>query len=119
MTYLFKSKAAGDVLMLGPSGDQLLRIIGKEPAAKGIIEPAALPAAIRAIEAAIAEDEANPAPPAPARAGAEGAALQGEGEGKGESEGDGEGVSLRQRAWPLLEMMRAAQAAAQDIAWGV
>jgi hypothetical protein len=110
MTYLFKSKAAGDVLMLGPSGDQLLRIIGKEPAAKGLIEPAALPAAIRAIEAAIAQDEANPAP-APAGAGSP--------EGPGEAEGEDEGVSLRQRAWPLLEMMRAAQAAAQDIAWGV
>jgi hypothetical protein len=108
MTYLFKSKVAGDVLMLGPDGDQLLRIIGKEAAAKGLIEPAALPAAIRAIEAAIAQDEANP-PPAPAGAGSA--------EGPGEAEG--EGVSLRQRAWPLLEMMRAAQAAAQDIAWGV
>jgi hypothetical protein len=110
MTYLFKSKAAGDVLMLGPDGDQLLRIIGKEPAAKGLIEPAALPAAIRAIEAAIAQDEANPAP-APAGPGSA--------EGPGEAEGEDEGVSLRQRAWPLLEMMRAAQAAAQDIAWGV
>ena len=39
MNYLFKSKAAGDVLMLGASGDRLLRTIGKEPAAKGIIEP--------------------------------------------------------------------------------
>jgi hypothetical protein len=112
MTYLFKSKAAGDVLMLGPSGDQLLRIIGKEAAAKGLIEPAALPAAIRAIEAAIAQDEAKPAP-APARAGSA------EGPGEAEGEAEGEGVSLRQRAWPLLEMMRAAQAAAQDIAWGV
>jgi hypothetical protein len=112
MTYLFKSKAAGDVLMLGPDGDQLLRIIGKEAAAKGLIEPVALPAAIRAIEAAIAQDEANPAP-APAGAGSA------EGPGEAEGEGEGEGVSLRQRAWPLLEMMRAAQAAAQDIAWGV
>jgi hypothetical protein len=109
MTYLFKSKATGDVLMLGSSGDQLLRIIGKEPAAKGIIEPAALPAAIRAIEAAITQDEANPAPAAPTQAGDQGTAVQGE----------GEGVSLRQRAWPLLEMMRTAQAAAESIAWGV
>lgn len=111
MTYLFKSKAAGDVLMLGPSGDQLLRIIGKEPAAKGIIEPAALPAAIRAIEAAITQDEARPAPAAPTQAGEAGTAVQGEGEE--------EGVSLRQRAWPLLEMMRTAQAAAESIAWGI
>jgi hypothetical protein len=106
MTYLFKSKAAGDVLMLGPSGDQLLRIIGKEPAAQGIIEAAALPAAIRAIEAAIKQDEATPAPAAPAQAGKE-------------PELQAEGVSLRQRAWPLLEMMRTAQAAAESIAWGI
>ena len=108
MTYLFKSKAAGDVLMLGPSGDQLLHIIGKEPAAKGIIEAAALPAAIRAIEAAIKQDEATPAPAAPAQAGED-----------TELQAEGEGVSLRQRAWPLLEMMRTAQAAAESIAWGV
>lgn len=106
MTYLFKSKAAGDVLMLGPSGDQLLHLIGKEPAAKGIIEAAALPAAIRAIEAAIKQDEATPAPPAPAQAGED-------------TEPQAEGVSLRQRAWPLLEMMRTAQAAAESIAWGI
>jgi hypothetical protein len=111
MTYLFKSKAAGDVLMLGPSGDQLLHIIGKEPAAKGIIEAAALPAAIRAIEAAITQDEARPAPAAPMQAGEPGTAVP--------AEGEAEGVSLRQRAWPLLEMMRTAQAAAESIAWGI
>ena len=31
MLYKFKSKAAGDVIMLGPNGDQMLRIIGREP----------------------------------------------------------------------------------------
>lgn len=31
MTYLFKSKATGDLLMLEASGDQRLGIIGKEP----------------------------------------------------------------------------------------
>ena len=41
LIYKFKSKAAGDVIMLGPGGDQVLRIIGREPAAKGIIEVAA------------------------------------------------------------------------------
>ena len=38
MIYKFKSKAAGDVIMLQPHGDQLMRLIGREPAAKGIIE---------------------------------------------------------------------------------
>lgn len=107
MTYLFKSKSAGDVLMLGASGDQLLRIIGKEPAAKGIIEPAALPAAIKAIEDAVAQEEAHQAQAEEAEAEIDRTAS------------DGEGVTLRQRAWPLLEMMKSAHAAAKEIVWGV
>ena len=31
MIYKFKSKAAGDVIMMGPSGDHVLRVIGKQP----------------------------------------------------------------------------------------
>lgn len=112
MTYLFKSKAAGDVLMLKPSGDQLLRIIGKEPAAKGIIEPAAMPAAIQAIERAIAQEETLQAT-ADAGAGA------GAGVKEASAISQGEEVSLRQRAWPLVEMLRSAHAAAKEIVWGV
>jgi hypothetical protein len=107
MTYLFKSKAAGDVLMLEASGDQLLRIIGKEPAAKGIIEPAAMPAAIKAIEAAVAREEACLAQTEGAEAQTDRTAAE-----------DG-GVTLRQRAWPFLEMLKSAHAAAKEIVWGV
>jgi hypothetical protein len=107
MIYKFKSKAAGDVIMMGPSGDHVLRIIGKAPAPKGIIEPAAMPAAMAAIEQAIADDE-HARKQAEAEAAAEGGALP-----------PGEGVRLRQRAWPLVEMMKRALAADQDIVWGV
>ncbi|WOB08911.1 DUF1840 domain-containing protein [Piscinibacter gummiphilus] len=103
MIYKFKSKAAGDVIMMGPSGDQVLRLIGKEPSAKGIIEPAQMPAAMQAIEAAITADEA-------ARKEAEAE------DGKAPK---GDGVSLRQRAWPLVEMMKRALAANENIVWGV
>ena len=98
MLYKFKSKAAGDVIMLGRNGDQVLRIVGKEPADKGIIEAADLGAAIAALEAAVAADElaAQSADAAPR-----------------------ERVSLRQRAWPLVEMMKRAQRAGQPIVWGV
>ena len=99
MIYKFKSKAAGDLIMMGPSGDQVLRIIGKEPAAQGIIEPAAMSAAMAAIERAIAEDEA-------ARAHAEQ-----EAQAEGRTLAPREGVTLRQRAWPMVEMMKRAQAA--------
>jgi hypothetical protein len=107
MLYKFKSKAAGDLIMMGPSGDQVLRIIGKEPAPKGIIEPADMPAAMAALERAVAEEEA-------ARAKAER-----EAEAEGRTLAPREGVSLRQRAWPMVEMLKRAHAAGQDIVWGV
>ena len=37
MLYKFKSKATGDLIMLEPNGRQVLRLIGKEPTAQGII----------------------------------------------------------------------------------
>ncbi len=104
MIYKFKSKAAGDVIMLAPGGDAVLRIIGKEPAAKGIIESADMPAAMTAIEQAVTADEAARQKPDP------------DDEAK---PAKGDGVTLRQRAWPLLEMMKRAHAAAEDIVWGV
>ena len=107
MIYKFKSKAAGDLIMTGPSGDQVLRIIGKEPAPKGIIEPAAMPAAMAAIERAVADEEA-------ARVQAER-----EAEAEGRALAPREGVSLRQRGWPMIEMMKRAHSAGEDIVWGV
>ena len=43
MLYKFKSKAAGDVIMTGPIGDAVLRTMGKEAGAKGIVLPADMP----------------------------------------------------------------------------
>jgi hypothetical protein len=107
MIYKFKSKAAGDVIMTATSGDDLLRTIGRTPTAQGIIEVAAMPAAIAAIEKAVAADEA-----ARARAEQEAAA-------EGRKIAPRDGVSLRQRAWPMVEMMKRSQAEDADIVWGV
>jgi hypothetical protein len=105
MIYKFRSKAAGDVVMLGANGDQLLRALGREPAAQGIIEVAAMPAAIAALERAVAEEEAR---------------------GTGDDNDDSDdapqasrGIGLRQRVWPMVEMMRRSQAAGEPIVWGV
>jgi len=107
MIYKFKSKAAGDVIMMGPNGDEVLRIIGKSPSPKGIIEPAAMPSAMKAIEDAVAADAAQ-RKEAEREAAAEGRKL-----------GPRDGVTLRQRAWPLVDMMKRAHAADEDIVWGV
>ena len=107
MHYIFKSKADADLIMMEPVGNHLLRIVGKEPALKGIIEAAAIPAAMRAIEDAIAaENEA-------ARH-----AVQANDEAD-EDVGAGQHVGLHQRAWPMLEMMRRSHAERADIVWGV
>ena len=107
--YRFKSKADGDLIMMAPVGDQMLRLIGREPAPQGIIEVAALPAAIAALERAIADAEAQ----ARKTGGAGTASADDEG-----SDG-ARGVGIQQRAWPLLEMMRRSLAQRADIVWGV
>ncbi len=106
MIYKFKSKAAGDVIMLADSGDQVLRAVGREPAPKGIFEVAAMGGLITALEQAIAAEEAERAE-LEAKAKAEGGVLP------------APGIGLRQRAWPLVEMLRRAQAAGEPIVWGV
>jgi hypothetical protein len=97
MIYKFKSKASGDVIMLGANGDQILRVIGREPAARGIIEPAAMPAAIAALEAAVAAEDATAA----------------------DDDESPKSISLRRRAWPVLDMLRRALGEEQPIVWGV
>jgi hypothetical protein len=103
MIYKFKSKAAGDVIMLAANGDRVLDLIGKTPGAQGIIEAADMPQAIDALTAAVAADEAERQQ---ATAGREPTSRP-------------EAVSLRQRAWPLVEMMKRSHAAGEPIVWGV
>jgi hypothetical protein len=101
MIYKFKSKAAGDVIMLGPNGDQMLRILGREPSAKGIVDVEQLAPAIAALRAAVRDDEA--------RADAD----------DDEDAPGRNAVSLRQRLWPMIEMFERALDAKQPVVWGV
>ena len=107
MLYKFKSKATGDVIMLGPNGDQVMRTVGRQPAAKGIFEVAAMAAVLAALEAAVAAEEAAGAKP--------GAAADGD----NEAQAGAAAVSLRRRVWPLIEMLRRAQQAGEPVVWGV
>jgi len=107
MLFKFKSKAAGDLIMLEPNGRRVLQIIGKDPSPQGIIEPHQMPAAIVALEAAIVREEAQQ------RAAVE------EARARGEDPPRPEGVSLRQRAVPFIDMLRRCQQADKEIVWGV
>lgn len=114
MLYKFKTRNGGDVIMTQPVGDQVLKAAGREPAAAGVFEPEAMGAAIASIEAAIAAEEA-----ALAEAQREHAARVAAGEAGTGKPPSAPSVSLRQRAWPLLEMLRRARADGERIVWGV
>ena len=105
MAYRFQSKADGDVLMRQADGERVLRAMGLEPAPQGILEPPAMAWAMQALTDAIAREAAAVAP-AVAPQEEPGPAAD-------------EPISLGQRAWPLLEMMKRALAADQPIVWGV
>jgi hypothetical protein len=107
MLYKFKSKAAGDVIMLEPNGRRVLEVIGKDAGPKGIVLPEQMPAAIAALEAAIAREEADQK------------AMTSEAKAKGEAPPKFDAVSLRQRAVPFLDMLRRCQKADAEIVWGV
>lgn len=105
MIYKFKSQAAADVIMLQANGEQMLTIIGKQPAPQGIVTVAQIPAAIAALEDAIAVHEevearrrANPG-------------LQ--------VEVEGDSIMLRQRAAPFIDLLQTSAKAGKDVVWGV
>lgn len=107
MIYKFKSKSGGDVIMMGPNGDHLLKLLGRSPAPTGIIESAHMPQAIADLERAVAEEEA------------EQERARAEAEAEGREPPRFEGVGLRQRVWPMVELMKRAHRNGHDIVWGV
>jgi Domain of unknown function (DUF1840) len=111
MLYKFKSKAAGDVIMLQANGKRVLDIIGRatqrDYEASGILQPVQMQDAINALNAAIDEEEA-------AQKAAVAQALA-----QGKKPAPMEAVSLRQRAHPLIEMLKRCEKAGAEIVWGV
>lgn len=107
MLYKFKSKAAGDLIMLEPNGRRVLEIIGKETGPQGIILPEDMPGATQKLEAAIAREDAEHQ-----------AAIE-EAKAKGQVPPQFDSVSLRQRAVPFLDMLKRCEQAGKEIVWGV
>lgn len=106
MLYRFKSQATADIVMLQATGELLLRIMGKTPEPKGIITVAQMPAALDALARAVADSEAAPA-----------AAQEEDSDDYVQEQRDS--VQLRQRAAPLVTMLKEASAAGKDVVWGV
>jgi hypothetical protein len=109
MLYEFKSKATGTVVMTGEVAERLLAIVGKAPGRTGIFTVEQMGPAIAALQAAVDEEKAANAPD-----------VADTPEDPDEQAADGRRpISLAQRAWPLIDMLRSARAADQVVTWGV
>lgn len=110
MLYEFKSRATGTVVMTGPVAEQVLAVVGKAPGPQGIFTVEQMGPAIAALQAAVererTERESDPRDADRHR--------------DDEDEADRTpSISLAQRAWPLMDMLRAARAADQVVTWGI
>lgn len=103
MLVTFTSSETGEVLMFASTAGELLRIVGKETTARGVFVPAEMLTAAARLKAAVAAAEAPPEAD----------------EDDEEAKRKPPPVSLRQRAWPLIDMFeRTAKAGAEaHIVW--
>lgn len=104
MLYRFKSRATADLILLEPHGRLLLGIIGKQADAQGIIALDQIPAALAALDQAVAAGEAEQ--PCATELTAT-------------DENPTDAVTLRQRVVPFKEMLRRSAQGGQAVVWGV
>ena len=109
MLYKFKSQEAADVIMLKLNAEEVLQIIGKPASPTGIITVAQIPAAIQALQAAVAAEDERSKQPAEAI-------------DKDAEDEDGKDVKatvgLKQRAVPFIDMLQRSAAEGADVVWG-
>jgi hypothetical protein len=109
MLIVFKSKAAGDVMMFGDVAMTLMEIMGKAATEKGIVTVEQLPDAIARLKAAVAQDKAEkPVIDHDERL------FEKTPEG-----GKREHVSLARRAVPLIELLEYSLKEGEPVTWGV
>ena len=105
MLYRFKSRASPPFVMLETHARQLFDIIGKAPAHQGVITGEQMPAAISALEAAMAREARN-------AHNADDYAVEGH-----DNVAEKQHIGLHQRAAPLLHMLKDSLADGKDVVW--
>lgn len=112
MLYRFKSKASGDVVMVETHGNRVLEAMGREPSPRGIVTVEQLPGVIAALRVAIEADEAI-------RATIQETGGRPDDDRTRDEEAPPAGVGLRQRAWPMLDLLQRSLDQGADVVWGV
>ena len=108
---VFRSKAAGEIFMFAETTRRILEIIGRSDTPRGVITADQVPDALNRLVAAVEQEKAL----------AREAAAAAEQEDRRGAEGPtgAPPITLGQRAFPLIEMLRAAQKRKVDVTWGV
>lgn len=107
---VFRSKAAGEIFMFEETARRIFEILGRAEAPRGVITAEQVPEALQKLVDAVEEEKAH------LKAAREDAELQ-------DKQGDGtvqpQPITLGQRAFPLVEMLREAQKKMVDVTWGI
>ena len=107
---VFRSKAAGEIFMFAETARRIFEILGRPEAPRGVITAEQVPEALGRLVAAVEEEKAQLK------------AAQDEAD-RADKQGDvgaqPRAITLGQRAFPLIEMLRAAQKKNVDVTWGI
>jgi hypothetical protein len=100
MLVTFSTSAYADITMFGDVALRLLKLMGHSATVPGALLAEDIPAALQRLEAAVAADKQSPEPVQPE-----------------EGEDSEVAVSLSHRALPLIELLKAAAKAKNNVMW--
>lgn len=105
----FRSRAAAEIFMFAETAQRIFDILGRTPSSQGVITAEQLPDAITRLTQAVEQEKAQAKnTPNETEDGDDNANVQ-----------TAQNISLAQRAFPLLEMLRAAEKRKVEVTWGV
>jgi hypothetical protein len=107
---VFRSRAAGEIFMFAETAERIFQIIGRDPAERGVITVEQIPDALERLTAAVELEKAELK---------EAADRNDRSREADDSAARPPAVTLGQRAFPLLEMLRAANKKKVEVTWGV
>ena len=102
MLVKFETRACGSITMFGDVAIKLLKLMGRRPTIPSAILPEDIPEALQRLRTGIAAEEAE---------------ATDEQATEVENEEEGQYVSLRTRAFPLIEMLEAAEEEQLPVMW--
>lgn len=107
---VFRSKAAGEIFMFPETAHRIFEIIGRQDAPRGVITADQVPESLQKLVDAVEEEKAQ------LKAAREDAEIA---DKQGDVSAQQRPITLGQRAFPLIEMLRAAQKKKVDVTWGI